>query len=66
MASPEPFTISVPPDKIDSLKTKLSLAQFPDELEGMISPCVFCSSVMIKDLHEFVKMSFVVNNDSCS
>ena len=30
--APEPYTISVPQHKIDSLKTKLSLAEFPDEL----------------------------------
>ncbi|KAJ8068330.1 hypothetical protein OCU04_003892 [Sclerotinia nivalis] len=30
--SPTPFQISIPQEKIDTLKTKLSLAQFPDEL----------------------------------
>jgi hypothetical protein len=34
MASPKPYQISVPQSKIDSLKQKLSLAEFPDELEG--------------------------------
>ncbi|RDW59626.1 hypothetical protein BP6252_12713 [Coleophoma cylindrospora] len=32
--APEPFTIDVPQSKIDTLKTKLSLAEFPDELEA--------------------------------
>ena len=32
--SPEPFTISVPQERIDTLKAKLSLAEFPDELEN--------------------------------
>lgn len=32
--APEPYTISVPQSKLDTLKTKLSLAEFPDELEG--------------------------------
>ncbi|TGO36390.1 hypothetical protein BHYA_0126g00160 [Botrytis hyacinthi] len=32
--SPQPFQISVPQAKIDTLKTKLSLAEFPDELEN--------------------------------
>ena len=31
--APEPYTINVPQDKIDSLKTKLSLAEFPSELD---------------------------------
>jgi pimeloyl-ACP methyl ester carboxylesterase len=30
--APEPYTISVPQEKIDNLKTKLALAEFPDEL----------------------------------
>lgn len=30
--APEPYTIAVHQDKIDNLKTKLSLAEFPDEL----------------------------------
>lgn len=30
--SPQPYKISVPQEKLDSLKTKLSLAEFPDEL----------------------------------
>jgi hypothetical protein len=33
MASPKPFHISVPQEKIDALKQKLALAEFPDELE---------------------------------
>lgn len=32
--APEPFKISIPQEKIDNLKTKVSLAEFPDELEG--------------------------------
>ncbi|KAA8572014.1 hypothetical protein EYC84_001945 [Monilinia fructicola] len=32
MADVQPFTISVPQDKIDVLRTKLSVATFPDEL----------------------------------
>lgn len=31
---PQPFQISVPQSKIDTLKTKLSLATFPDELSN--------------------------------
>ncbi len=31
--TPEPYQISVPQKQIDALKTKLSLAQFPNELE---------------------------------
>jgi hypothetical protein len=31
--APEPFTISIAQEKIDKLKAKLSLAEFPDELE---------------------------------
>ena len=34
MATPKPFTINVPQEKIDRLKQKLALAEFPDELEG--------------------------------
>lgn len=34
MASPKPYTINVPQDKIDRLKQKLALTEFPDELEG--------------------------------
>jgi hypothetical protein len=34
MAGPRPYTINVPQDKIDKLKTKLSLAEFADDLEG--------------------------------
>jgi hypothetical protein len=34
MASPKPFKISVPQEKVDALRRKLSLAQFPDELEA--------------------------------
>lgn len=30
--APEQYTISVPQSKIDTLRTKLSLAEFPDEL----------------------------------
>jgi hypothetical protein len=30
--APQSFTISVPQEKIDNLKTKLALAEFPDEL----------------------------------
>ncbi len=30
--APEPYTISVPQSKIDNLKTKLTLVEFPDEL----------------------------------
>ena len=33
MASPKPFTINVPQEQIDRLKQKLTLAEFPDELE---------------------------------
>ncbi|KAG7005747.1 epoxide hydrolase [Physcia stellaris] len=33
MASPKPFTINVPQEKIDRLKQKLALADFPDELD---------------------------------
>lgn len=33
MASPQPFTIDVPQARVDRLKQKLSLAEFPDELE---------------------------------
>ncbi|KAF7944331.1 hypothetical protein EAE96_010729 [Botrytis aclada] len=32
--SPQPFQISVPQAKIDTLKTKLSLTEFPDELDN--------------------------------
>lgn len=32
--APEPFQISVPQEKVDSLKKKLLLAEFPDELEA--------------------------------
>lgn len=32
--APETFTIDVPQSKIDSLKTKLSLAEFPEELDA--------------------------------
>ena len=32
MASPKPYTINVPQEKIDRLKQKLDLAEFPDEL----------------------------------
>ncbi|KAF7897871.1 uncharacterized protein EAF01_008837 [Botrytis porri] len=32
--SPQPFKISIPQAKIDTLKTKLSLAEFPDELDS--------------------------------
>jgi hypothetical protein len=32
MAPPTPFQISIPQSKIDTLKTKLSLAEFPTEL----------------------------------
>ena len=32
MATPQPFAISIPQPQIDTLKTKLSLATFPDEL----------------------------------
>ena len=34
MAAPKPFTIDIPQDKIDRLKQKLALAEFPDELEA--------------------------------
>ncbi|KAL8792635.1 MAG: hypothetical protein Q9195_004763 [Heterodermia aff. obscurata] len=34
MSPPKPFTINVPQDKIDRLKQKLALAEFPDELEA--------------------------------
>jgi hypothetical protein len=34
MASGKPFKISVPQEKINTLKQKLSLTQFPDELEA--------------------------------
>jgi microsomal epoxide hydrolase len=34
MASAKLFKISVPQEKIDALKQKLSLTQFPDELEA--------------------------------
>ncbi|KAL8747134.1 MAG: hypothetical protein Q9190_000957 [Brigantiaea leucoxantha] len=32
--SPQPFSINVPQPKIDLLKQKLSLAKYPDEIEG--------------------------------
>lgn len=32
--APQPYTISVPQEKVDNLKTKLSLANFPDELDS--------------------------------
>lgn len=32
--APEPYTINIPQEKIDSLKTKLSLVEFPGELEA--------------------------------
>jgi hypothetical protein len=32
--APQPYKISIPQDKVDSLKTKLSLASFPDELDS--------------------------------
>jgi len=34
MSDLKPFTIEIPPAKIDKLRQKLSLAEFPDELEG--------------------------------
>ena len=34
MSAPKPFTIDVPQSKIDRLRQKLSLAEFPDQLEG--------------------------------
>ncbi|CAG8974690.1 hypothetical protein HYALB_00006425 [Hymenoscyphus albidus] len=34
MATPKPFQIAVPQEKIDKFKLKLSLAELPDELEG--------------------------------
>jgi hypothetical protein len=34
MSSPEPYTISVPQERLDILKKKLSLTEFPDELEN--------------------------------
>lgn len=30
----EPYTIAIPQQKIDNLRTKLSLSEFPDELEA--------------------------------
>lgn len=33
MATPRPYKIDVPQSKIDTLKKKLALAEFPDELE---------------------------------
>ena len=33
MSTPKPFQINVPPAKIKKLKQKLSLADFPDELD---------------------------------
>lgn len=33
MSNIEPFTIEIPQARIDNLKQKLSLAEFPDELE---------------------------------
>ena len=33
MSTVEPFAIDIPQGKIDKLKQKLSLAEFPDELE---------------------------------
>ena len=35
MSQPQPFAINIPQSKIDRLKQKLSLAEFPDELEGV-------------------------------
>jgi hypothetical protein len=35
MASPKLLQVSVTQDKIDALKQKLSLAQFPDGLEAL-------------------------------
>lgn len=32
--APQPYKISVSQEKVDSLKTKLSLASFPDELDS--------------------------------
>ncbi|CAG8962453.1 hypothetical protein HYFRA_00014183 [Hymenoscyphus fraxineus] len=34
MATPKPFQIAVPQEKIDKFKLKLSLTELPDELEG--------------------------------
>ena len=34
MSSPEPFTIAIVQSKVDRLKQKLSLADFPDELDN--------------------------------
>lgn len=34
MSDIKPFIIEIPQSKIDKLKLKLSLAEFPDELEG--------------------------------
>jgi hypothetical protein len=33
-SAPRPFQIAIPQAKIDNLKLKLSLAEFPDELEN--------------------------------
>ena len=33
MVQPKPFSIDVPQEKIDCLRQKLALAEFPDELE---------------------------------
>jgi len=32
--TPKPFKISIPQDKVDRLRQKLSLSDFPDELEN--------------------------------
>lgn len=32
--APQPYKIAVPQEKLDILKTKLSLVEFPDELEA--------------------------------
>lgn len=34
MSSPKRFTIDIPQIKLDNLRRKLSLAEFPDELDG--------------------------------
>lgn len=34
MSSPKPYKIDVPQVKLDVLKQKLALAEFPDELQG--------------------------------
>lgn len=51
LKAPEPFTLSVPQEKIDNLKLKLSQAEFPDEL----SESAWDLGVPLSDMKRLVK-----------